>query len=588
MRPWSLFLLLAAPLVAAEPYYRIQARLSGSTISGQAEIVYCNRTGRPLTRIPVEFPAGAGFDRFGPWKLVHDGDGIAIELTAPLAPGGEVRLNGEFHGKLRSQNGYQFANDWYPHVVAFVDDKFDREESEASRFEIVLDAPAREVVAASAKVETEEPLPGGYRRLKYRSEPVSSFGIATSPEFRVVARDAGGVAVREYQLPRYQEWNRKNFADTAQQVIDFYRDRFGEYPHESLAILPGPADSAGGWHLAGNMSEIFRDFTPRHVSPGFERYIVAHEIGHMLWGYETVMDSAHYNHWLGLGLGVYSDRLFMEAKTNIGGSFERRLVDAYLGVGVSHQRNTSLLQSWAELRKAPFDGNETVSHGKGFAVIQMLEQVVGPERFLELTRRVQRQHRWSHITAAEFIREAEAAAGQPLDWFLGDWVENDHVLSAEVESVEESKDGTVEIAVRQTGTARMPMVCEIAREDGSRTLLTVAREPERQVLRAPGAGPVRLVRLDPDRRLALFDPHGKSYSGRPWIVARRAGPEVLARNEAGHEHLLRLRIGEGKSRRDERQTIAAGQEISIAVPAGGIPLAAWDLTDNVRVSIGPQ
>lgn len=580
----------------AEPLYRIEARLDGQSLNGRIVIIYRNRADHALTRIPIDSAGAARFDRTGEWKPIRSswykflGPVTEIELKTPLPLGGAIQIAAGFRGKLAaSQGSYRFGSDWYPHVVALTEHGFDREESEVARFEVTLEASTREIIAASGREENVELLPGGFRRVRFRTEPITSFGIAVSPDFNVVEKDAGGMVVREYQLPQYKEWNSKGFASTAQQVISFYREIFGEYPHRSLAILPGAKDASGGQHLAGNMLQVHRVLDPGHVSPGFEKYIIAHEIGHMLWGYETVLDAGRYNHWLGLGLGIYSDRLFMESKTSFGDRFERNLVDQYLS-RVKGNWNTvlDLSRPWAELSRERFDANTVVSHGKGFAVIQMLEQVVGPERFLELTRSLQRQYRWSRITPSQFRVEAEAAAGMPLDWFFTDWVENPRVLRAEIESANTLQDGATEVIVRQTGTAHMPIVCEVARENGMCARQIVARQPERQVVRIPGSGPVRLVRLDPDRRLALFDPDHKSYFGRPWIVVRRSGESVFVRNEARKEHELWMAIDESHRRRTVKQRLLPGQEIAVPIPGPRVRIDAWDTSDHLELSCEPD
>lgn len=579
---WLVFgMVISSP--AEELSYNIQAQLSGNTISGQVEIVYRNRTGKPLIHIPMELPAKTNV-RFGEHNVVAGEDGPQIELTTPLAPGSELRVAGRFRGALASRNGYRFARDWHPRVVPFIGGRFDREEREPARFEVTLEAPRREIIASSGRVEAEESLKYGSRRLRLRSEPISSFGIAASPDFRVVEKSAGGVTIREYQLPKSAVWNAKNFADTGQQVIAFYRETFGEYPHGSLAILPGSRNATGGFAMAGNMVQIHQDFAPHHVSPGFERWIVAHEIGHMLWGYETVLDLARYNHWLGLGLGIYSDRLFMTSRTEFGERFQRLFLDRYLG-GVAGHRDTRLTQPWAELRREPYDSNSVVSHGKGFAVVQMLEQVMGSDLFLKLLRTIQGRYRWRHITVAQFKAEAEAVFGGSLAWFFSDWVENDRILRVEIESVRVLDNGTAEITVLQTGTARMPIVCQVERQDGTRSRMALGRESERQTVRVTGSGPVRLVRLDPDSRLPLVGRNSKSYHGRPWIVLRREGATVVARNESRQEHEVELWVGESKSYRIVIRRIPAGGEIAIALPGKTVRITARDATDNVALSL---
>jgi hypothetical protein len=174
---------------------------------------------------------------------------------------------------------------------------------------------------------------------------------------------------------------------------------------------------------------------------------------------------------------------------------------------------------------------------------------------------------------------------QPLDWFFADWVENDRVVREEVESVDALPDGTVEVAVKQTGTARLPVVCEVTCEDGSRGRAVAARDAERHVVRVPGAGAVRLVRLDPDHRLALYDPQHKSFYGRPWVAARREGAALIVRNESRQEREVQAIVHQAKGRSEITQLVAAGAETTIAIPESGAQVQLWDLTDHFMATV---
>jgi aminopeptidase N len=219
----------------------------------------------------------------------------------------------------------------------------------------------------------------------------------------------------------------------------------------------------------------------------------------------------------------------------------------------------------------------------------MLEQLTGPERFLELTQRLQREYRWRRLAPAELQLEAEKAAGRPLDWFFSDWVENDRALRVEIDSVTTLPDGAVEVRVRHAGTARMPVNCEVRREDGTGVRLRLERDPAEQVLRFEQAAPVRLVRLDPEHRLPLFDPENKSWRGRPWVTMKVEGLRLLARNEGREDHAVRLSAGQGKRARSRQRTLRPGEEMTLDLPEADAPTVGYDLTDHVKLPLsGPR
>jgi hypothetical protein len=145
----------------------------------------------------------------------------------------------------------------------------------------------------------------------YRLEKAPSFGIWLGRACKVLESQAGDVPVRcLYRLA--DKDCAQLLVDTAVDVINFYRERFGFYPYPSLAIVPGADEPMGGYALATSITVIHGMSRMNERPEAHWRWITAHEIGHQYWGrYVLEKDDPE---WLWIGLGIHADREYCRVK----------------------------------------------------------------------------------------------------------------------------------------------------------------------------------------------------------------------------------------------------------------------------------
>ncbi len=514
LRPW-LLLLVACPLAAGN-HYRVEATLdpAANQVRGTVRVLYRNPATRPLGAIPIHTiadisrVAGVGGRelRFQRNYLLA---GDAVLLGEPLPPGGSLDLDMAFTtSSPEHRDGYRLVTGaWHPKAVVFREGRFKREEQQADSYEVTLIAPASEVIVTSGRLLSEEQLEAGAKRLRYRADDITNFGIASSPRFVQTSRQAGDVAIHSYYFPEGEKWGVK-LADYAARIVSFYRKTFGFYPQDVVSIMPGSKTSGGGYPAASNLF-VVHDTLDRQGGEPFAEWIMAHEIGHQYWGFDCVIDSGAHYHWPGLALGIYTDRLYTEG--HIPGRSHRGFVERYLG-GVAKGHDTTIRRTRAEVANLSFDFNNIVAHGKAYAVIQMLEELLGRETFLKLVRTILERCRNRYLSFEDFEAAAEEVSGQQLGWFFRDWVDGNKVLSYAIEGVEQTAE-EARVKVRRTGTAGMPLELEVTCEDGTRVRRRIARESDVQTISFPATARVRQARLDPDGRMALYSPAGEHVWG---------------------------------------------------------------------------
>lgn len=171
----------------------------------------------------------------------------------------------------------------------------------------------------------------------------------------------------------------------AEDVIRFYSKTIGFYPHKSLKIIPGSSDCDGGYPVGTGVIAIHRvdDFNEKPES--WWRWIVAHEIAHMYFGYcvhEKHPEPGSQLGWITKGLGLYLDSLYMREKVRYT-KYHLDYIQTFLDAK-NEGKNTSFFLTPEEIQGLDFDYNDVVMHGRAYYVMSEIENIVGSEKFKDL------------------------------------------------------------------------------------------------------------------------------------------------------------------------------------------------------------
>ncbi len=168
----------------------------------------------------------------------------------------------------------------------------------------------------------------------------------------------------------------------AAEVIDFYNSLLGFYPHQYLVIIPGSNTPDGGYPADTGLIAIHGANDLSKMTPDYWRWITAHEIAHMYWGfyvYDAERTTNNPLSWLTLGLGLYLDKKFVEQK-NLSYSFHYDQVEAYrkakmAGLPVAFGKDEN------EIGRMDFDYNTVVLHGRSYSIIEEIATLIGREKY---------------------------------------------------------------------------------------------------------------------------------------------------------------------------------------------------------------
>ena len=423
-----------------------------------------------------------------------------VNLNKHFTPSNEVNLTIKFKGFLpypRYGRLIYLADSWYPKIVF--------EEPYAGRYEIKLKVPkGYQIVTSGLEVSVEDR--DGFREYSLEADKIFEFGMVIGKELRFVEDVAKGVIVRSHYYPKEEKWGRI-LLENACDVIEYYCEEFGFYPHKVLNVIPGSKRFTGGFPFATNIVAIHDLSKLGDKALEFSKWITAHEIGHMYWGHYVLGELD----WLKIGLGIYMDRHYSESrglnlgryKRGVKGSFIERYLD-----GLRRGFDTTIMQPFEKLYRAGFDWNNVIVHGKGYAIIAMLELLLGKETFRKIHDEGLKRYAYKGMSVEDFKKLCEEISGENLEWFFYQWLYTNRFLSYKVEWEDTKVDNTykVEVKVIRLGNAIMPIPVVAYLENGEKIVKWIDRRLRVNILGFKSEHPIVKVELDPDKILPILKP----------------------------------------------------------------------------------
>jgi len=428
-----------------------------------------------------------------------------IKLPTELQPNEELELTFNFSGKLPTpKRGLIYLRDfWYPKLIlnGFY----------VSSYEVKVVVPEECFVASSGVEIKVKNIEEGLKECSSKVEKAWRFGMVLGDEMRYVEERVKGVLVRSYYISETEKWG-EILLNNACDVIEFYQNEFGFYPHETLNVIPGYKGPTGGFPLATNVVAIHDLEKLGRKALEFSKWIVAHEIGHMYWGHYVLPYSLEFPSWLWIGLGIYMDRHYSEAK---GLSLKRyrrgeewSFIQRYLD-GLKKGYDTTMVQPPEKLMRADFDWNNVIVHGKGYAVISMLEQLLGKDVFRRVHDEGLKRYAYREMSCEDFKRLCEEISGEDLGWFFYQWLYTNRFLSYRIVRVERSTVNNIhktKVVVERVGSALMSIPVVVTLENDERAVKWTDRRLRINKLMFETTSPVKEVELDPEGVFPLLDP----------------------------------------------------------------------------------
>ncbi|MBS0320933.1 MAG: M1 family metallopeptidase [Proteobacteria bacterium] len=309
------------------------------------------------------------------------------------------------------------------------------ENSDARRFVPCWDEPARKAVftlattvpaaqmpVSNMPVAATETLADGRKHVRFApTPPMSTYLLFLAVgDFERVHRDVGGVdvgvVVRRGQAPAAAY-----ALDTLATVLPYYNDYFGTpYPLPKLDIVGGPGGSQR-YAAMENWGAIFVFEQSLLVDPRISSErdrqdvftVLTHEVAHQWFG--NLVTMAWWDDlWLNEGFATWIE-------TKVAAHFHPdwypwldSLSWLQWTMTVDARRGTHPVVTPIDDVLAADGAFDTITYGKGAAVIRMIEAYVGAQAFRDGVRRYIDAHRYGNTVSDDFWRALDAVLPQPI------------------------------------------------------------------------------------------------------------------------------------------------------------------------------
>ncbi len=431
---------------------------------------------------------------------------IEVNLSRPLESKEKINLIMHFTAAPQSRPERYIYSAlsyyWHPKAVPYYEGELQAFYGEIASYQVEVQLPAEKTVVTSGDVISVQKNSKGMKKVISQATEISNFGLVFFDDIEKKESLVKGIKLTIYYAPGVAEWT-KELEQVAADIVTFFIDNIGFYPEKVINIIPGATKiSTGGYPVASGIIAIHH---LEGTSKDFAHWITAHEIAHYYWGFGYVLYPIEYCNWLGIGLGIYTDRLYSEAQ-----SLDRYLYDRlryrYIS-GALLGFDTTIMQKMERLTKADFDWNNVIMHGKSFTVIEMLEQVVGPETFHKIFVTLLERYKYKVLTANNFQAVCEEISGRKLEWFFQPWLYTndklDYVIS-QVKTYKKEGKFLTRVEVKKTGQISMPIEVEITTIDEEKYSKIFPRQLDEGWIEFHTSSSLKDVKLDPSERLPLF------------------------------------------------------------------------------------
>ncbi|NLV55436.1 MAG: M1 family peptidase [Acidimicrobiales bacterium] len=374
--------------------------------------------------------------------LDDDTERATLTLDAPLGPGPATVhltfagvLNDKLHGFYRST----FTDD-HGRSRTIATTQF--EATDARRafpcwdepdmkavFAVAIDVPRGLFAVSNAAEAATEDLPDGTRRVRFADTMVMStylLAFVVGPLTATDPVDVDGVELRVVHRPG-QEHLTAFALESGAFALRHFTEYFGvDYPADKLDLIAVPDFAFGAMENLGCVT--FREALllvdpDRATQPELQRVadVIHHEIAHMWFG-----DLVTMSWWEGIWLNE-AFATFMEMRCT---DAFRPEWDRWTDFGISRTAayDTDALRSTRPIEfevVSPADAEgmfDILTYEKGAAVVRMLEQYLGEDRFRDGIRLYISRHAYGNTRTTDLWDAIEEATGEPVRRIMDSWI----------------------------------------------------------------------------------------------------------------------------------------------------------------------
>lgn len=406
-------------------HLRVDVELSQATT-----VIWINANRLDIHRAVVQ----AGPHSVNARAVVAGRDLVGLHLAQPL-PAGRATIVLDYDSNFeRSDSDGVFkvreGDDWYV---------FTQFEAIAARrafpcfdepgwktpWKIELIVPAGDVAASNAPIASEQTLPGGMKRVRFKPTlPLPSYLVAFAVGPLEVV-DGGGVgrnaAPLRYLVPRGRAAELRYAREVTPRLFETIEEYVGvPYPFEKIDIVAVPVSSGFGAMENAGLITIAADLMLAHPDEEGSRFrenyagTAAHELAHQWFG-----DLVTMQWWDDLWLSEsFADWQSERTLRHIDSGWQTRLSEdgeRQGAIGADRLLGTRAIRAPVTSREQIDDTFDAISYQKGASLLRMLETWIGEDGFRNGVRRYLAAHAFGNARSSDLLAALLAEAGPQAD-----------------------------------------------------------------------------------------------------------------------------------------------------------------------------
>ena len=321
-------------------------------------------------------------------------------------------------------------------------------------FQVTLVIPSDLVAISNTLVESETPLEGSKKAVRFAESPVMSTYLLAFMvgDFASVERTApNGTLVRVWATRGKEEQGR--FAlENAVRLLTYFNDYFGiPYPLEKLDHIAVPDFAAGAMENWGAI--IYREtallYDPENSAANTRQRIVsvvAHEMAHMWFGDLVTMEwwddlwlNESFASWMG---DKAVDHLYPE--WHVWTQFVSQ--DTNSGLSLDGLRNSHPIEARVENPAQIRELFDAISYSKGASILRMLEEFLGAETFRRGLQGYLSAHEYGNARTEDLWAALEEVSRQPVTALMNTWVKQIGYPVLQVETQRHDAEASVSLS----------------------------------------------------------------------------------------------------------------------------------------------
>jgi aminopeptidase N len=332
-------------------------------------------------------------------------------------------------------------------------------------FGVTLTIDRGDMAISNGRILSDTPGPGpAQHTVTFTTSPkMSTYLVAMAVgDFECLEGGAGGIPIRLCTLPGRKESGRIGLG-FAEDILAYYNSYYAiAYPFGKLDMVAIPDFAASAME---NTAAIFfrdRSLLADAATASIETRkniasTIAHEMAHQWFG-DLVTMAWWDDLWLNEGFATWMEtRPLAAAHPEWHMDLEETRVD-------QATVNLDSLQSTRPIHTAVRTPDEieslfdAISYQKGAAVLRMIEQYVGPDRFRAGINAYLQAHAYGNATSEDFWKTMAAASGKPMERILPTFINQPGVPLVSVSTLTCSASGQTTATITQERFLRQPGV----------------------------------------------------------------------------------------------------------------------------------